>query len=108
MFDMTKLVTRYFEVTLPNGDVISIEPPTLKGLKKILTLAKIEKENINVEEAEEVFSSLAEGISLAISKNKQNKRYSVEWVTDNMDFDTMTVFLTAYYTWVAETRNEKN
>ena len=41
MYDMTKLVTRYFKVKLKNNKIIDVEPPKLKVFREISKLASM-------------------------------------------------------------------
>lgn len=105
MFDMRKVHTRYFKLTLPNGLFLEIEPPRIKTLKKILSLADLEhNETLDLEKLDD----FAEGLSLALSKNKQKKTVTAEWIADNLDFDDITDLLTAYFNWVGEVQGSKN
>ncbi|MBR0575681.1 hypothetical protein KCG48_04915 [Proteiniclasticum sp. BAD-10] len=106
MFDMRQLNIRYFEVTLSNGLRLSVEPPKLKVLKSISDMAKIDKESMK--EESDVFEALAEAVSRALSKNKQGKKITVDFVLDTMNIDEMQELLKAYFTWVGEIRNSKN
>lgn len=103
MFDMTKLKTRYFKLTLPDGAVIEVEPPKMKVLRKVLSLT-----DIGDEITEETLNDLTEGLSLALSKNKQNRKVTTKWITDNLDVDDMMALSTAYFEWVGEIQSSKN
>ena len=41
MYDMTKFKKRYFNMKLKNGQIIDIEPPKMKILKKIANLSEV-------------------------------------------------------------------
>ena len=102
MFDMTKIKTRYFNLTLPNGTVLEVEPPKMKVLRKVLSLATMD--DINVQSIDE----LSEGLSLVLSKNKQNHKVTAKWLMDNMDIDGLVTLTTAYFNWVGEVQGSKN
>lgn len=104
MFDMNSLQIRYFEVKLKNGPYLQVESPKLKVLKKIFSIAKIKKENIN----DDSIMSLAQGLSLALSKNKQGKPISADYIVDTMNMDEIQSLLTAYFQWIGEIQNQKN
>lgn len=105
MYDMTRLQTRYFDTKLKNGKILNIEPPKLKVLKKIAALSNIK----NTEElSENDIDNLIEAISLALSKNKQNYKVSVDFVEENYDIDEIMDFMNNYFGWVEEIQKSKN
>lgn len=105
MYDMTNLITRYFKIKLKDGKELELEPPKLKVLRKI---SKLSKSINNDELSEDDIANLSEAISLSLSKNKQGRNISVEYVEDNFDIDEMYDFLINYYNWVGEIQNSKN
>ena len=105
MYDMTKLKKRYFDIKLKNGKILNIEPPKLKVLKKIAALSEV-KDTENLGEND--INNLMEAISLALSKNKQNVKISVEQVENNYDIDEIVDLLKAYFEWVNSIQNSKN
>ena len=105
MYDMTNLTTRYYNVKLKDGKQIDLEPPKLKVLRKISKLAK----SVNSTDlSEEDIENLSEAIALSLSKNKQQIKFTVEYVEDLFDVDEMYDFLNRYFTWVGEIQNSKN
>ena len=105
MYDMTNLITRYFKIKLKDGKELELEPPKLKVLRKI---SKLSKSINNDELSEDDIANLSEANSLSLSKNKQGRNISVEYVEDNFDIDEMYDFLINYYNWVGEIQNSKN
>lgn len=105
MYDMTKLHKRYFDVKFTNGKILNIEPPKLKALKKIAALSEV-KDTENLGEKD--IDNLIEAVSLALSKNKQNFKISVEQVENNYDIDEIIDLLDAYFNWVNSIQDSKN
>lgn len=103
MYDMTKLIPRYFKIKLKNNKVLDVEPPKLKILKKIMKLGSIKGE---MEEKD--FDNMVLATSLALSKNKQDYKVSTEWLNDNHNIDELYGLLTNYFNWVNEIQNSKN
>lgn len=103
MFDMTKLLTRYFDVKLKGGTIISVEPPKLKVLKKISKLS-----SVNDKLKEEDIDNIIVALSLALSKNKQRINISKEKIEDTFNIDEMIQLLTEYFDWVNEVQDSKN
>lgn len=106
MFDMRQLTPRYFEVRLPNGLRLEVEPPKVKILKSVTDLAKIDKSSIL--EENDLIDRLADAISKSMSKNRQGKKISPDLILDIMNIDEMMDLLRAYFEWVGEIRNSKN
>lgn len=97
MYDMSKVRRRYYDLKLLNGKVLNIEPPKLKVLKKISALSKIKDDN-NITDDE--LNNLSEALSIALSKNKQNYKISVEQVEDWFNIDEILDLLTDYFEWI--------
>lgn len=104
MFDMSNLVPRYFEIKLPNGMYLEVEPPRMKALKKIMALSEVDRGSLDVNNIDEML----QGLSLALSKNKQKKKVPVELLSDMLDINMITELLTAYFEWVGEIQDSKN
>ncbi len=104
MYDMTKLIPRYFNLRLKNNKVIDVEPPKLKVLKKIMKLAKNNTEDVSMED----YSNIILATSMALSKNKQNYNVSIEWLEDNHNLDELMDLLQHYFEWVDEIYASKN
>lgn len=103
MYDMTQLVPRYFKLKLMNGKILEVEPPKLKTLKKIMKLSSLKDEM-----SEEDFNDIILATSMALSKNKQNYKVTVEWLEDNYNIDELYDMLLNYFDWVDEIENSKN
>lgn len=104
MFDMKALTPRYFEIRFRNGLKLEVEPPKLKTLKQIISITKVETNGMT----EDSLTGLFEGLALALSKNKQNKKIAVEFVEEQFNLSEVQEFLTAYFNWVGEIQNSKN
>lgn len=99
MFDMNNLNRRYWDVKFSDGTELSIEPPKLKTLRKITNLTKDE---------ENIVENLCIALSMALSKNKQNKKVSAEFIEDNFDMDQISLLLTNYFEWVKGEKQNPN
>lgn len=105
MYDMTKFKTRYFNMKLKNGKVIDIEPPKMKILKKITSLSEIKDSE---ELSEKDIANLTEAVTLALNKNRQNYKITIEKVDEDYDILEIVDFLNAYFDWVNSIQNSKN
>lgn len=110
MFDMTALVTRYFELKLPNGMELNVKPPKMKTLKNILKLSKTMKSirAVEGEVGDEAIGSLTEALSLSLSNNKEDVKISADELNEMMDLLQMMELFTAYYNWVGDINSSKN
>lgn len=104
MFDMQSVNTRYFNLKFPNGMQLQVEPPKLKVLKKILDIAKVDENDMG----QEGLDSLIEALSMALSKNKQNRVITPDFIEDQMDVDQVMSLMQAYFLWVEEIKTSKN
>ena len=114
MLDLSAVKARYFKVKI-GGQVLDLEPPRLKMLKKMFELstrltrtaedgAEAGGDDFDVELFEELVGSIA-GL---LSKNKAKKKIAVEFVEENFGFDEMTVLLEKYFDWIAEMQKDPN
>ena len=93
MLVLNRLPKRYFEVEL-NGKCLSLEPPTLKILKKI--------------DAAETTDQLIEIASIILSANKERIHVTSEQIEDCVDLDGLILLITKYAEWVGDQKNDPN
>ena len=98
MFDISTVSKRYFGVKIDEVS-IQVEPPKLGVLKKITALSKSRNED--------AMEDLAEAVKMILNKNKTGYKISDE-IIDEIDFDQMNEILTAYFEWLAKTKNTPN
>ncbi len=104
MFDMRELVKRHFEIILPDGKKIEVEPPKLKVLKRIMSIAKINEDELD----DTALTVLSEACAMALSKNKQGSLISADYLEEQLDIYQMQDLLGAYFDWVGEIQTSKN
>lgn len=104
MFDMRQLVTRYFEIIFPDGKRVEVEPPKLKVLKRIMSIAKIDDDEMD----DSALSKLSEACSMAMSKNKSGVVISPDYLEDQLDISQLQGLLEAYFDWVQDINSAKN
>lgn len=105
MLDLSIYKSRYFTIKLDENNVINIEAPKRKQLKKIVSLTK----NINEQNfSEEDIDSLYEAAEIALSKNKEGKTFTADKIEEHFDLAALVAFFDGYYTWVMENVNQKN
>jgi nitrate/nitrite-specific signal transduction histidine kinase len=111
MFDMNSINKRYWDVKLifdtdekdGTGETsemfLSVECPKLKTLRKITELAK---------DKEKLVENLCSAMSLALSKNKQCKQITADFIEEKFDIDDINALLTSYFEWVKGVKNSPN
>ena len=105
MFDLSIYKQRYFEVKLNNSLTVHIAMPTKKQLKNILSLTEnIKDEKITGEGLDKLYSA----IFIALNKNKENKKFNLEYVEDNFSITALYGFFDKYFTWVNDNLDQKN
>lgn len=103
MFDLQGVNKRYFGVTLHLEDEskieINVEPPKLKVLKRLTSLAKAKEE-------EDVIENLEGAITDLLNKNKE--KIKVDKYVEEFSIDEMQQLLTAFFKWLNQEKNSKN
>lgn len=99
MLDMSQISERYWEIKLRGGTILSVENPKVKTLKKIDGLQK---------DKDDPLASLCNAVSISLSKNKQGKKITPEYVEENFDIDEIKTILDSFFTWVREVQNSPN
>lgn len=102
MFDLQGVNKRYFGVTLHLEDEskieINVEPPKLKVLKRLTSLAKSKEED--------VIENLEGAITDLLNKNKE--KIKVDKYVEEFSIDEMQQLLTAFFKWLNQEKNSKN
>jgi len=99
MFDLSTINKRYFDIKL-NDLVLEVEPPKVKTLKKIVNLTRNAKK-------EDGLDDMTDAIQTLLKKNKDNKEVPAE-IIDELDFDEMSMILTAFFEWLTGEKISKN
>ena len=105
MFDIKGINKRYFGITLyleedekEKSVSINVEPPKVKTLKKLTSLAN-SSEDKAIDELEEAIIEL-------LSKNKE--KIKINEYVEELTIDEMTELLTAFFKWLKEEKKAKN
>jgi len=101
--DLTAFQRDYFEVKLPNGEIINIGKPS-QGLI-IDMMAMEQKINEGADNILELFNDI---IIKIINNNKENKKFTAKFVKENFDFELGQIFLNAYMEFVQEIQSNPN
>ena len=107
MFDVSQISKRYFGISLAaekeDGTIdrieLQVEPPTVKQLRKLMSVAKSDNTA--------AMDDLEDAVRCILSKNKTGYIVPDAYV-DSLDFDQLTGILEAYLNWVGEEKKAKN
>lgn len=106
MLDLTVLVEKYFEIKMPNGEVVSIKKPTQK---MALDLSN-NKELIEAEEnkdIEKVIKIINNRVMIVLNHNKEGRVFKAEELTD-LNLDIIKLIVEGYLQWVKDLNNNPN
>lgn len=99
----SKANKRYYNIEIINDETqerlsLSVEPPKLKLLK---ALEKLDNEDVGIDELAEITAKL-------ISKNKEKKKVSVDFVEEFLDLDEIMELLSGYFDWITNKKTDPN
>jgi hypothetical protein len=100
MFDINSLNVDHFKINLENNEIIDINPPKIKVLKKIMTLTKVTDET--------AIDEISNAILLILNSNKQGKKFNQDYIDENFTIQNMQEFLKQYIKWVSSIQNNPN
>ena len=99
MIELSALNMRTFDVKLKSGDILHINPPKIKVLRKIFDLTKNSENDI---------TTLSEATVLVLNCNSGKKVFDTEYVEENLDIKDISQLLQGYFSWVGEIKNNPN
>ena len=105
MLDLTVYHKQYYEIKVSDTDILHLESPTRKQLKKLMELTKsLNQDNL----ADADIDMLYEAATMAINKNKENRSYNADQIDVILPFKALEVFFNKYYTWITDNVDQKN
>lgn len=99
MINLGDLNLRTFDVKLKNGEILRINPPKIKVLRKIFDLTKNSENDV---------TTLTEAAALVLNSNSEKKVFDSEYVEENLDINDISRLLQGYFLWVGEIKNNPN
>ncbi len=106
MLDLTVLVDKYFEIKMPNGEVVSIKKPTQKmalDLSNNKELIEAEKNK----DIEKVIKIINDRVMIVLNHNKEGRVFKAEELTD-LNLDIIKLIVEGYLQWVKDLNNNPN
>ena len=106
MLDLTVLVEKYFEIKMPDGEVVSIKKPTQKmalDLSNNKELIEAEKNK----DIEKVIKIINDRVMIVLNHNKEGRVFKAEELTD-LNLDIIKLIVEGYLQWVKDLNNNPN
>ncbi|MGU8365164.1 hypothetical protein ACV3NC_14365 [Clostridium perfringens] len=106
MLDLTVLVDKYFEIKMPNGDVVSIKKPTQKMALILSNNAEMLEAQKN-SDIETMLSKVNEKVAIILNHNKEGKVFTNDEL-NLLNYDMIQAIVNGYLNWVKELNNNPN
>jgi hypothetical protein len=100
MFDINSVNVDHFKINLDNNEVIDINPPKIKVLKKIMALTKVTDET--------AINEVSIALQMILNSNKQGKVFDDNYIDEKFTLQNMKEFLKEYFKWVSSIKNSPN
>ena len=114
MFDVSTISKRYFEVKIEVEDEdgkkysadLEVEPPKLKALKKLTSIAKTVSDK-KADDEDDAMDDLHDAMRIILNKNKAKQKVSNALI-ENLDTDQMEGILASFFGWLSSERKNPN
>lgn len=104
MLDLSVIKESYFDIKLPNGDILNLKKCTQGMLNTVIDMGeKIKKAN-----AKKAIDDIYSFATRIINRNKEEKEYTQEQIEDMLSFDVVTYFIEQYITWTFDVFKNPN
>lgn len=103
MLDLTVLVEKFFEIKMPNGEIISIKKPT-QALAISLSNNSDLEEAKSKGEIEKVLEIVIDKVILILNNNKEGRVFKIEDIKD-FDLNIIKIIVEEYLKWVEGLNN---
>lgn len=106
MLDLSVLTEKYFEIKMPNGEVLEIKKPTQKmALEFSNNKEFIKAQNSN--DMETVLKIAMNRVETILNHNKEGKKISKDELA-GLSFDMINLIVESYIKWVQEVNSNPN
>lgn len=102
MLDLTQIKIAYFDVTLPNGDILKLKKPTHSMMQQVIRMQNKETNE------EKQLKNLHEFVLMLINNNKEGNKYTIKDVESMFEIDLINVLIEHYMKFVTEVSNNPN
>ncbi len=99
MLNLNELNIRTFDVKLKSGEVLHINPPKVKVLRKTQDLLKKSDKDIEL---------IVDATVMVLNSNSKKKVFDRKYVEENFDVNDIVKVLQGYLAWVAQIQKNPN
>ena len=99
MLNLNELNIRTFDVKLKSGEVLHINPPKVKVLRKTQDLLKKSDKDIEL---------IVDATVMVLNSNSKKKVFDRKYVEENFDVNDIVKVLQGYLSWVAQIQKSPN
>ena len=99
VLDLTVFQEETLDITMPNGDVVKVRKPTQAIVIALMNLSDAQSK---LARSEDLIESLVEFCSVVLCNNREGKKYSAEWISENLDFTMVSAIVQTYSEFIAE------
>ena len=98
VLDLSVFAEDTFDITMPNGELVKVRKPTQAIVIALMELSQAQKIN----DSEEIINRMVEFCSIVLSNNKEGKKYSTDWIAENLDFTMVSAIVQGYSEFIAD------
>ena len=99
MLNLNELNIRTFDVKLKSGEILHINPPKVKVLRKTQDLLKKSDKDIEL---------IVDATVMVLNSNSKKKVFDRKYVEENFDVNDIGKVLQGYLSWVAQIQKSPN
>lgn len=99
MLNLNELNIRTFDVKLKSGEILHINPPKVKVLRKTQDLLKKSDKDIEL---------IVDATVMVLNSNSKKKVFDRKYVEENFDVNDIVKVLQGYLSWVAQIQKNPN
>ena len=99
MLNLNELNIRTFDVKLKSGEILHINPPKVKVLRKTQDLLKKSDKDIEL---------IVDATVMVLNSNSKKKVFDRKYVEENFDVNDIVKVLQGYLSWVAQIQKSPN
>lgn len=99
MLDLAQFQRQSFDVTLPDGTAVQLEPPKIKTLRQLEDMMKSGGASVDM---------VADMLLLILNKNRAKKKFTKKQIDEQFETDIAAVLIGRYFDWVRGVKNDPN
>lgn len=99
VLDLSVFAEETLDITMPDGEVVKVRKPTQAIVIALMNLSEVQN---NQKNSEELVNRFIEFCSVVLNNNKSGKKYSTDWISENLDFTMVSAIVQTYSEFIAE------